>query len=188
MKIKDCIRFAADALTMGELSKLLQGAAALSGGPKTEYEELLPCVRAVVGEIVSEYTKVIKSDAVNASGGLLHYKNFTAPPLEVLSVTAGKSPVSYQTEYGGVRPVGVSTGRFTVTYGYIPVISDGSEAGEFENPKINERVVGLGVAAEYCIRTGLTEEAVLWDRRYKDALTAAAHTTRGRKVKARAWR
>lgn len=42
---------------------------------------------------------------------------------------------------------------------------------------ISERVLAYGVAAEYCITEGI-DEAVTWDKRYKDALAAAPKQSR----------
>lgn len=35
------------------------------------------------------------------------------------------------------------------------------------------RLFAYGIAAEYCLACGLFEEAAVWDKKYKDALTAA---------------
>ena len=53
--------------------------------------------------------------------------------------------------------------------------------------KIDARVIGYGIAAEYCIINGL-DDALLWDKRYKDALKRAARTVGERRVKRRVWR
>lgn len=64
-----------------------------------------------------------------------------------------------------------------------PPVATAIEDSEAEFYGISPRVLSYGIAAEYCVTEGL-DEAETWDKRYKSALSLAAH----RKIKIKARR
>ena len=69
-------------------------------------------------------------------------------------------------------------------YRYAPAAKtaeDDSEYGQGE-----ARALALGTCCEYALSSGMYDEAVMWDKRYKDALAALCRT-RGGTLKGRRW-
>ena len=54
-------------------------------------------------------------------------------------------------------------------------------------PKITCRILCYGIIAEYYLISGMFEEAVTWDKRFKDALCAYSHGRKEHRVKQRRW-
>ena len=49
------------------------------------------------------------------------------------------------------------------------------------------RLFAYGIAAEYSLSIGLFEEAAVWDKKYKEAVTAAYRANPCRIIQSRRW-
>lgn len=71
-----------------------------------------------------------------------------------------------------------------VLYRYAPAAKTAKDESEYGQGEA--RALALGTCCEYALASGLYDEAVLWDKRYKDALAALCRA-RGGTLKARRW-
>ena len=101
---------------------------------------------------------------------------------------------SVKDEYGRTVPVREyfdrilvpKKGRYEVEYSYMPQ-SVGLDDEIPYTERLGARAIGYGTACEYCIISGMTDDAVLWDKRYKDALHLAETGKTDKRVKPRRW-
>lgn len=186
MTVKDCIRYAAESLALDGIAAAL----AAGGNPgnlpaadERELNALLLCANAVIGEIACEYVYLTRTQQMAAADRKILYSEFPRDVVEVLEVKKDGKKTAFRKIYGGIQTG--TDGVFSVTYAYAPLAAALSDTLEFESAKINPRNIGYGIAAEHCIRTGMADDAALWDKRYKDSLAAAVRNRREQRVKPR---
>ena len=192
MLVKDIAAQAAFLLGKQEVSDYLKGDSDVT--PEyTEQEEkalvkeantLLRCYNIVENEIALDYLPLTAEETVTSSTGALPYSSFLHTPVTILSVTdeyGNKLPFTIFPEY-----VKTHKGTAVITYAYSPrtkAMEDGSEYGA----RVPERLLSYGVACEYCLVSGLYDEALLWDKKYKDALLCAHSASRPHVIRSRRW-
>lgn len=147
-------------------------------------DRLLRCLNLVVGEIAAEYAPVKTAETVEVRAGLLKHTDLKEAALDVYAVRRGGRPVAFRRRYDGIP---LPDGAYEVEYSFLPGRVGIEDALRFGTAKISARLIGYGVAAEYALISGLSEEAVVYDRRYKDALAAAGLLRTERKVRERRW-
>ncbi|MBP5242834.1 MAG: hypothetical protein J6Z36_03995, partial [Clostridia bacterium] len=110
--------------------------------------------------------------------------SFARLPVSVLAVTderGNKLPYTIFPEY--VKTV---KGVVAITYTYAPenkAISGNSDYGG----RVSARLLAYGVASEYCLIAGLYDEALSWDKKYKDALLCACASNKPHVIRSRRW-
>lgn len=192
MLVKDVAAQAAFLLGKDELSRYIKGRLkeddSLDETTKKEFdkeaETLLRCYNVVENEIALDYLPLTAEETVVCDSGELPYTSFLRAPVAVLSVTD---------EYGNKRPftifpeyVKTCAGTAVVTYAYAPETKRLDDVGEY-GARASERMMAYGVACEYCLVSGLYAEAVVWDKKYKDALFCAQSASRPHVIRSRRW-
>ncbi|MCL2061234.1 MAG: hypothetical protein FWH03_01225 [Firmicutes bacterium] len=188
MTVHDCVKFAAESLGLDAVAQVLTEKTPLSGlnaSDEREYKLLLSCARAVLLEIAAEFVPLTRTANVAARNGKIPYADISKDLVEIISVKKAGRAVLFSSDYDGAHVF--SDGIFEVTYAFLPNTENPDAALAYANGKVNARNAGYGVAAEYCIRTGQTDDAALWDKRYKDAMVAAAVRRRESCVARRRW-
>ncbi len=64
-------------------------------------------------------------------------------------------------------------GNYEVSYAFIPRDKEFFDDMDFAGTKASDRVFAYGAAAEFCLISGMYDDALMWERRYKDALLVA---------------
>ncbi len=144
---------------------------------------LLRCFNIVENEVAIDYLPLTAEARMESEDGKLLFTAFARSMVSVLSVTDEYgNPVGY-----AVYPEYVKTqkGKVVVTYSYAPEMKALTSESDFS--RIPERIFSYGVACEYCLIGGLYDEAVVWDKKYKDALLCAQSLSRPRVIRSRRW-
>ena len=94
------------------------------------------------------------------------------------------SSVSYKSYFDRITLA--APGKYTIEYSYAPGTLDVEDDSPYSE-RVPARVLAYGAACEYCIISGMTDEAVLWDKRFKDALGIAALKKSEKRVPKRRW-
>lgn len=183
MKVKDVIALAAQDLGREDLAAAAYDCA---GQPSGELCSLLRCYNLVENEIALDYFPLCFSEELAVSEEGIPYANFSFAPVEILSVTKGGEPISFERYPERMRPKVRAGERVTVSYRYSPkekcILSD----CEVE-AKISARLLSFGIACEFCLSNGQFAEAAMWERKYREALRAADVPHRRLSVRARRW-
>lgn len=149
-----------------------------------EADILLRCYNIVENEVALDYLPLTAEETVTCDTGALPYTAFLRTPVTILSVTdeyGNKLPYTIFPEYLRTR-----AGTSVVTYAYSPESKRLCDESEYA-ARVPERLLAYGVACEYCLISGLYDEAVVWDKKYKDALLCAHTASRPRVIRSRRW-
>ena len=183
MKVKDVILEAASTLGID-----VEGIEAYIIGDDDYYakeaERLLDCYNLVENELALDYLPLYAEDELETETGRLEFAAFQYAPIRIVRVIneEGESEkYSLFPEYLKTQP-----GKFKVRYSYSPERK--TYDGECDYVlNVSERLVYYGILAEYCLGEGRFEEASAWDKKYKDAITAACKTVPCTRLKSRRW-
>ena len=176
-------------MTMNEIVTLaafyLQFEDVLNGGPAGEETtaKLLRCANLVRAEIASDYFPLLTTETVSSADGTILPASLEKRLIDVKRITRNGNAVAFKVYPAAIRTV---SGEVEIEYSYMPDDAEiGDDAGFFD--KISARTIAYGAAAEYCLVAGLFEEAVIWEKRFKDSLLAAQRKKSEIKVKPREW-
>ena len=146
---------------------------------------LLDAFNDVQAELASEYIPLRKQTELETETGAVPYSLFTDKLLQIVRVTdEWDMPVRYDLydEYFKTK-----SGRIKVTYTYMPKAKGTDEEIDF-GLYVTKRLLAYGIAADYCLKKGLYEEAELWDKKYKESIRAAYKKAPCKKLPAREWK
>lgn len=150
-----------------------------------ELRLLLRCVNLVVKEVACDYIPLIHTQTLTATDGKIPYSQFEKTLLEIKRVKNQKGEdVRFFTlpEY-----MAVEDGVYEVSYAFIPRDKEFFDDLDFAGTKASDRVFAYGAAAEFCLISGMYDEALMWERRYKDALLVATRKTTEVVMPKRRW-
>jgi len=174
------------AIENNELLSNQDGTLSSSSGNKDAADtanRLVRCANLVLGEIASEYLPLVKTEIVTSVDGLITFESLTENLIDVVKLTKNGNKQGYKLKHDGIV---VPNGRYQLEYNYYPKKYKYEESIGYKSAVITTRVIAYGVITEYCIISGLTDDAVMWDRRFRDSL-AAIKTRSERKVKLRSF-
>lgn len=150
----------------------------------TEKAEMLTLYNLVESEVALNYLPLVIEEEVSSDSGIIGYSALTNPVVSVLSV---------HDEYDNKISFGVfseylktSPGTLKIRYTYAPTNKGFSEYAEAES-SVDKRLLAYGICGEYCIKKGRYDEAELWEKKYKDALTKAYRTSQNKVIRSRRW-
>lgn len=182
MTVSDVMIMAAVQLGIGDKVKAyVNGTSSLY---KAQGDLLLQCFNLVENELALDYIPLMKQEILAVSDGKISYDAFTSDVVRIVKVVDehGESvPFKLFAAY-----MEVDAERVSVTYAYTPKPKTVTEESDFQ-AFVSERLFSYGMAAEYCMATGLYEEAVVWDKKYKEGIEAARRLARGGKIASRRW-
>lgn len=150
-----------------------------------ELRLLLRCVNLVVKEVACDYIPLIHTQTLTATDGKIPYSQFEKTLLEIKRVKNQKGEdVRFFTlpEY-----MAVEDGVYEVSYAFIPRDKEFFDDLDFAGTKASDRVFAYGASAEFCLISGMYDEALMWERRYKDALLVATRKTTEVVMPKRRW-
>ena len=182
MKVSDVVIMAATQLGIADNIK------AYVNGTSSLYKEqgdlLLHCFNLVENELALDYIPLVKQERLSANEGKITYDSFASDVVRIIKVTDENGVhVPYQLFAAYMQ---VDAEKVNVTYGYTPKVKLITEESDFQT-FVSERLFSYGIAAEYCMATGLYEEAVVWDKKYKEGIEAARKLARGGRMPSRGW-
>lgn len=188
LKMRDCVLTAAVLLQLESVVSALDESAEQGADAETarEIALLTRCGNLVLHEIASEYIPLRVSERVTVRNKRFDYSALSRKAVDIYSVKRAGKSVPFRQFYDSFT-VG-SDGDYTVEYSFEPLRLDLGGVSEFAGNKPSARTVAYGIACEYCLISGMSDEAVLWDKRYKDSLAVRAGAKNERKVAARVWR
>lgn len=181
MKMKDAVMLAAVLLGLDDTAAKLE-----QDELDTDGALLLRCANLVVNEICVDYFPLKTTSKLTSDGnGEIRYSDFPLPVSEVFkAVNSYGESVPFREFYD--RLLLDKNTEYEVTYSYI--LPEADINGEVSFPeRITARAVAYGIAAEYSVISQATDEALTWDRRYKDALARALRVAKEVRVRRRKW-
>lgn len=146
---------------------------------------LTRCANLVAKEIACEYIQLLHKQKMVSNDGKISYSDFEKLLLEIKDI---KDKHGNSVDYYCLPDhVAIQDGSFEVSYAYIPTDKEFFDELDFCGSKASDRVFAYGTVAEYCLVTGNYDEALMWERRYKDALLVATRKNTSVVLPRRRW-
>ena len=153
----------------------------LTDDEKEEARELLDCLNLVQDELACEYTPLLAEQKVYFQDYKFLISSLERDLVKVLKVKdkLGRS-VKFKVLPNQLIAF-IKDG--TIVYSYHPQKLDYATALEINVPA---RIIAYGVAREYFLKQGLSDDADLWEMRFKDSLKILVSKHHA-KIKERGW-
>lgn len=180
MKINEVIKLSCDFLGLGDLKSILDGE------DKIEDKKLctlLTCLNLAYEEIVTEYLPILATEKANASGGKVMFSALTKPISGIVSVKdENGEELSYTVS---ADHIDVSAKIVDITYQIMPGKCD---FGEELNVLFPARLLSYGTVREYLFIEGMSDEALLYEKRFKEALVNFVRKKSIARLPKRSWK
>ena len=186
MKVKEIISLALTFLNKEELDSFTQFGEN-STVPELEAKEILnlkKCFNLVYNEIAVSYLPLVKSEDVLFINGVLPYANISKNITEVRKLYANGKNVPYTIEEDGIH-ANILCAK--LTYNYVPNELDFEDEVFMFGGKLQERVLAYGIAMEYCLISGLYDDAEVWETRFYSGLRDACLKKSEIRIPVRRW-
>jgi hypothetical protein len=186
MKVREILSQAAFLLGKQELSDFFSGTEteATTTQLQQEADAFLRCYNMVENEVALDYLPLTTEQRLETESGKLVYTAFLRTPVSIVSVTdryGNRLPYTVYPAY-----LRTKQGTAVVTYSYAPTSKTLSGESEFV-ARVSQNLLAFGVAGEYCLTKGMYEEAVVWDKKFRDALLCACAQNSPHVVRSRRW-
>ena len=183
MKVKDVIILAAEEIGVADKVNgyLSQG----SEEGESIVKALLRCFNLVENELAIDYFPLYVEDVVLTETGKIFYSELTESPVRIDLVTNSNGNRALFTLFPDYIKL-EKPDTYTIVYGYAPKKKELEDDVSFQTT-VSDRLLAMGIAAEYCAACGLYEEGAVWDEKYKDAIKAAHKNKPSRIMRTRRW-
>lgn len=186
MLVRDCVAFAAETLDLKNVVKYLKtGETSVYNNVSDTIDTLLCAYNTIADEIARDFIKLTRCEDFSVVDGEIKLKKFSDNPLKIISVKSmGGDVVSAK-----IYPDKIITdlSQASVEYVYSPPKRQLDDECDFTYSEIGYRVLGLGTAAQYCLISGMYEEAVIYNDKFIDAMKNAMFNRKKPKIKGRVW-
>ena len=186
MQVRDCVAFAAETLDLKNVVRYLKS------GETDEYsnvsdtlDTLLSAYNAVADEIARDFIKLTRSEVFTVTGKELRFSKFSDNPLKIMSVKGADDKAAAAKIYPD--KLVAEEGEITIESVFAPAARSLNDECDFTYTEIGARTLGLGVAAEYALISGMYEQAVIYNEKFIDAMKNALFKRKKPKIKGRAW-
>lgn len=156
---------------LAEVCEALEGDGEYPAAAAGEIDRLTRCLNLVLNEAACDYLPLKTEEEVISVGGEISLGALSKPVIDIYAVRAEDgSSVSYKSYFDRITLA--APGKYTIEYSYAPVRLTLRTTLRIRSA-FRPECLHTGAACEYCIISGMTDEAVLWDKRFKDALGIA---------------
>lgn len=151
-----------------------------------EVNKILNCINLVTEEIATEYLPIYNEKEVNLTNGEIIVLDIDENIHEIISIK-NKFGKNLKFKYVNGKIVCLAT-KAKICYTTKPksVVKIEDEVENFAE-RLTARVLGYGVASEYCYLEMLYDDATIWETRFKNALLISARKKGEIKLKKRGW-
>ncbi len=185
MKVKDILKNACLFIGEKELAKTLEAETpSLEGKDEEKVDVLLRCFNLVNQEIASDYLPFLCTEKIDVNNSILSFEDLSKTLINVyeLKGSFGKS-VRYKLYPNYIEVFGRAK---SITYSFLPSDFALSDEFEFYNG-LSARIYAYGVASEYLLCDGLSEDAEIWEERFKESLFVLSRKKSETRLPKRRW-
>ncbi|MBQ8684977.1 MAG: hypothetical protein IJ514_02250 [Clostridia bacterium] len=151
---------------------------------EADAKNLLRCFNLVENELALDYLPLVAEESFKTDTGAVYFSEFSRSVSRILKVCDGSgNAVAFKIfpDYLKTQPDEV-----VVRYAYVPKEKGFTDESDFK-AYASVRLFAYGIAAEYSLASGLFEEAAVWDKKYKEAITAAYRSHPCKAMASRRW-
>ncbi|MCH5162490.1 MAG: hypothetical protein J1G38_03255 [Clostridiales bacterium] len=183
MTVRNIAVSVARLLQADDIEELLTGENEGAEGDE-DVKLLTACINTAAADIAADGFPICLEETHEAKGGVIPLSEFSRRPSTVRSVEDRTGSVVFELTSDAVKTP--HDGEFAVTFTVEPEekgLDDGIELGTM----CDRSMLTYISARNYCLVTGRTDEASVWDQMY-EAHTQRKRLTRRAKLPRRAWR
>lgn len=151
---------------------------------KKEIDTLVRCLNLVVQEIATNYVFVTNQKEISFKNGKISLNEIDENFLETISLTVNDRKIKFKEMMNSLF---ANVQNAIITYRKYPeTLSMDDDCPNF-NCKIAEKTIAYGVAMEYSFINSLSDEATIFENRYKQDLLTSMRKNSEKKLKCRRW-
>ena len=153
---------------------------------KNEIAFLLKCLNLVYQEIATDYIPLLHKENIQVVDNKILFTDLEKKFFEVVSIKDENGcKVKFKTYPNYIE---VNKNEVDIVYKYTPASLDAliSTMENFSN-KVSEITFAFGIVMEYSFINGLHEDALIWEKRFKDALFIRSGKKSCIKLPVRRW-
>lgn len=165
MKVEDIIKLVCEFVGEKELRKKIESDIDLSEKEQEKLDQMTRCFNLVNQEIASDFLPFLVKEEV--SGSIINFETLKKRAVQIYEV---RNRFGMSLKFKVFRNfVEVDGNAKTVVYSFLPdklLLNDEVECAY----GLSERVYAYGVASEYLLIVGVSDDAEIWENRYKESL------------------
>ena len=186
MKVKEIIAYACGFIGEKEIEEKLESTSTVTFTDKEQekVDALLRCFNLVNEEIASDYLPYLITEEINVDNSILNYSSLSKTIINIYAIkgTFGRN-VRYKPYPDYVEIFGKAK---LITYSFLPEKCELNDEFSFYNG-LSARILAYGIASEYLLSDGLSEDAEIWEERFKESLFVLSRKRSETKLPKRKW-
>ena len=188
LNVKNVIESATKMLGIDELGDL-SSTSSLDDRAQKILNDLIYCFNEVYQELLTDYFPiVIEEEMTLDKTRRVVFENLNNHILRLYAILdENYQNLSYVVLSSFAR-LNCPIKKVIVRYSYLPALASSlNDELDCANIGITERIMALGVSAEYCLYRGKMNEASIFEQKYKNSIESAKLPTKRMYVKSRKW-
>ncbi len=184
MTVKDIIKLVCDFVGEGDIAQKLTLKQALSAAERRKVEQMTNCFNLVNQEIASDYLPLLKKETLKEETSMINFADLTETVVHILEI---KNRFGISLKFRLFPNYAEISGRAkTVVYSFLP--KELTQESEIEMLcGLSPRIYAYGVASEYLLIDGLTDDAEIWEERFKESLFMLSRKSGEHRLPRRKW-
>lgn len=186
MKVKEIIAYACEFIGEKELAEKLnsQETVTYSAKEQEKVDSLLRCFNFVNEEIASDYLPYLITEEIDVNNSILNFSTLSKTIINIYQIKGsfGRN-VRYKTYPEYVEIFGRAK---EITYSFLPEKEELNDDFTFYNG-LSARIFAYGIASEYLLIDGLSEDAEIWEERFKEGLFVLSRKRSEARLPRRKW-
>lgn len=185
MKVKEILAYASEFIGEREIAKKLASSETetFSNREQEKVDALLRCFNFVNEEIASDYLPYLTREEINVDNSILNFSSLSKTLINIYSIKGRFHNVRYRQYPDYVQIFGKAK---EIVYSFLPDKHELDDEFEFYNG-LSARIFAYGVASEYFLIDGLSEDAEIWEERFKESLFVLSRKKSETKLPKRKW-
>ena len=186
MNVKDIISAAATLLSREDIcTYLTEGTAEDLTPTQKDTDIILRCFNLVENEIALEYKPLIFRESITSADGIINFDTLEKPILDVVRIEdESGNKINYKLYHTYLK---TKPENCIIYYSYIPEKKQIGGVSDYTDSDMPQRVIAMGIACEFSLISAMYDEAVMWDKRYKDSLERICSKKIKKVMPARRW-
>lgn len=184
MTVRDILKMVCEFVGERELSQKIADKASLQEREQQKVDLMLNCFNLVNQEIASEYLPFLQKEEVDITDGVLRFDSLKRKVINIYEIKNRFGVSQRFRNYPNFVEV-FGKGKWVV-YSFLPedkAIDD--EVEEFCG--LTGRIYAYGVASEYLLVDGVSDDAEIWEERFKESLFVLSRKRGEHKLPTRRW-
>lgn len=184
MTVRDILKLVCEFVGERELAQKLATRQQLQEREQQKIEIMTNCFNLVNQEIASDYLPFLHKEEVDIEDGVL---NFSSLKNKVINIYEIKNRFGFNLKFRNYPNFVEVFGKGKwVTYSFLP--ADKALDDEVEMfCGLSARVYAYGVVSEFLLVDGVSEDAEIWEERFKESLFVLSRKRGEHKLPARSW-